>query len=243
MTATKERSALVIVAHPDDAEFSCAGTVASWANEGWTVRYIICTDASGGGPDDATEIIPATRAAITATRKAEQRAACNILGVKEVIFLDYPDGLIVPSIELRRELVRQIRRYRPQRVIVPSPDRTWATTYSIPRYHPDHLAVGNAALAALYPAAQNPWDFPELLDEGLLPHKVNQFYIVGAPTLNHAVDITATLDLKLAALAAHVSQLGADTSELAKSIRSWAAESGKQYDLEYAELFHLAEHP
>ncbi len=241
MTTATEQSALVIMAHPDDAEFGSAGTVAGWVKDGWEVRYIVCTDASGGGPDDATEITPESRAQITATRKAEQRAAAEILGVKEVIFLDYPDGQIEPTIALRRDLVRLIRRYRPTRVIVPSPDRMWIPQYMIPRYHPDHLAVGTAALAALYPAAQNPWDFPELLEEGLPPHKVRQFYIVGAPTNNHAVDISATIDIKLAALAAHVSQLGPDISELAARMREWATEAGKAHDLPMAELFHFAE--
>jgi len=241
--AVERRVALVIMAHPDDAEFGCAGTVAAWVREGWEVSYVVCTDASGGGADDATDVGPAARARITATRKAEQRAAGAILGLRDVVFLDYPDGRLEPTLELRRDLVRLLRRFRPQRVIVPSPERVWTPTYSIPRHHPDHLAVGAAALAALYPAAQNPWDFPELLAEGLPPHKVREFYIVGGPLPNHAVDIGATLDLKLAALRAHDSQLGTDIDAMAERLRGWAAETGAAHGLEYAEVFHRAEQP
>ena len=241
MDTAERRVALVIVAHPDDAEFGCAGTVAAWVREGWEVSYVICTDASGGGADDATAITPEARAQISATRKAEQRAAGAILGLREILFLDYPDGRMEPTLALRRDIVRVVRRFRPQRVILPSPDRTWTPNYAIPRHHPDHLAVGAATLAALYPAAQNAWDFPELLEEGLLPHKVRDFYITGAPTQNHAVDISATIDLKLAALRAHVSQFGDDTTELEARLRGWAAEGGKAHGFAYAEVFHLAQ--
>ena len=241
METTERRAALVIVAHPDDAEFGCAGTVAAWTREGWEVSYVICTDASGGGPDDATAITPEARARTSDTRKAEQRAAGAILGLCEVVFLDYPDGRMEPTLDLRRDIVRVVRRFRPQRVLFQSPDRTWTPNYAIPRHHPDHLAVGAATLAALYPAAQNAWDFPELLAEGLLPHKVREFYVMGAPTHNLGVDITATIEIKLAALRAHVSQLGEDTTELETRLRGWASESGKAYGYEYAETFHLAQ--
>lgn len=235
------RIAMVIVAHPDDAEFGCAGSVAAWARAGWEVYFVICTDASGGGADEATDVGPAARKHITDTRKAEQRAAASILGVKEVIFLDQPDGILQPTIELRRDLVRLMRRYRPTRVLCQSPERTWKPAYPIGRHHPDHLAAGQATMAAIYPACQNPWDFPELLDEGLAPHKVRELYVMGAPELNHAVDISATLDVKLAALAAHVSQLGPRMRELEPRLREWAAETGKAYDMAAAEVFHRTE--
>src|SRR3954453_10221051 len=106
----QQRVALVFMAHPDDAEFGCAGTVAAWVREGWEVSYVICTDASGGGRDDATDVSPAARARITATRKAEQRAAGDVLGLRDVVFLDYPDGRIQPTLELRRDIVRLVRR-------------------------------------------------------------------------------------------------------------------------------------
>lgn len=235
------RIAMVVMAHPDDAEFGCGGTVAAWAREGWDVYYVICTDASGGGPDEATDVGPAARQAITTTRKAEQREAARILGLRDVIFLDLPDGTLQPTIELRRELVRLMRRYRPTRLVCQSPERSWRPAMSIGRHHPDHLAAGQAALAAVYPACQNPWDFPELLEEGLAPHKVREIYIMGAPEVNHAVDISTTFDQKIAALAAHASQLGTRMKELEPRLRAWAAELGSQHGFEYAELFHRTE--
>jgi LmbE family N-acetylglucosaminyl deacetylase len=241
MSDQERRVAMVIVAHPDDAEFGCAGTVAAWVREGWEVYFVICTDAASGGPDAATDVGPAARERIAMTRKAEQRAAGAILGVRDVFFLDYPDGLLQPTIELRRELVRLLRRHRPTRVICQSPDRAWHPMMFIGRYHPDHLAAGQAALAAIYPAAQNPWDFPELLAEGLPPYKVREVYIMGAPELNHAVDITATIDVKLAALRAHESQLGGRFAELEQLLRTRAAELGVPYAMAYAELFHRTE--
>jgi LmbE family N-acetylglucosaminyl deacetylase len=237
----QRRVAMVVVAHPDDAEFGCAGTLAAWAREGWETYIVICTDASGGGPDDAGDVGVEGREKMTATRKAEQRAAAEILGVRDVIFLDRPDGLLEPTLDLRREIVRQIRRYRPTRLLCQSPERTWRPALSIGRHHPDHLAAGQATIAAMYPAAQNGWDFPELLAEGLAPHKVRELYVMGAPEVNFAVDITATFDAKIDALRAHHSQVGAWIDEAAERMRGWAAENGKAHGMELAELFHRAE--
>jgi len=175
------------------------------------------------------------------TRVKEQQAAGKVLGLKSVIFLEYPDGQLQPSLELRREIVRLLRRYRPSRVICQSPDRSWTPSLSIGRYHPDHLAAGRAALEAIYPASQNPWDFPELLEEGLKPHKVSEIYVMGAPVQNYFVDITSTVDIKMAALRAHSSQIGEREAELEKWIRSFGVETGKRYGVEYAEEFHRAE--
>lgn len=241
MSEQEQRVAMVIMAHPDDAEFGCAGTVAGWVHEGWDVYYVVCTDAAAGGPDEATDVSPAARRVITDTRKAEQRAAAKILGLRDVFFLDYPDGLLVPSPDLRRDLVRLMRRYRPTRLVCQSPERTWKPTMAIGRYHPDHLAAGEAALAAVYPASQNPWDFPELLEEGLTPHKVREIFIMGAPEVNHAVDISATLEQKLDALAAHESQLAARMAELRERLPKWSAEMGEPYGIAHAELFHRTE--
>ncbi|MBK9711465.1 MAG: PIG-L family deacetylase [Kouleothrix sp.] len=235
------RVAMVVMAHPDDAEFGCAGTVAAWARDGWDVYYVICTDAAGGGPDEATDVGPAARRHVTETRKAEQREAARILGVREVIFLDLPDGTLQPTIELRRELVRLMRRHRPTRVVCQSPERSWRPALAIGRHHPDHLAAGQAALAAIYPACQNPWDFPELLAEALPPHKVREIYIMGAPEVNHAVDISATFDLKIAALTAHASQVGGRMAQIEQRLRTWATELGAQHGMQYAEIFHRAE--
>ncbi|HVB72049.1 MAG TPA: PIG-L deacetylase family protein [Ktedonobacteraceae bacterium] len=233
--------AMVIVAHPDDAEFGAAGTAAKWVNEGWDVYYVICTDASGGGPDEATDVGPAARRLVTETRKREQRAAGAVLGLKDVIFLDYPDGLLQPNYELRRDIVRLLRTYRPRRVICQSPDRTWEPVMAIGRYHPDHLAAGQATIMAIYPASQNPWDFPELLDEGLRPHKVKEVYMMGAPHVNFFVDVAETMEKKIDALLCHQSQFIGRTEELAKMVRSRTADLGKKYWVEYAEEFHRTE--
>ena len=233
--------ALAIVAHPDDAEFGCAGTLAKWAREGWAVYLAVCTDASGGGSDDATDVGLQARQAIIAIRKAEQRTAANILGLRDVIFLDQPDGLLAPTMELRKLLVRVIRSVRPSRLVCQSPDRNWKPSYSVPRHHPDHLAAGAAAMAAMYPAAQNPWDFPDLLAEGLKPHKVRELFVMGAPEVYYPVDIAGTLDLKLAALREHDSQLGANFAEVEKRIREWAKTNGEAHGMVAAEVFHRAE--
>lgn len=246
MTVTDEEQsgvAMVIVAHPDDGEFGCAGTVAAWAREGWEIYYVICTDASAGGPDDVTVVGPEERKQVSETRKAEQRAAARILGVKDVIFLAYPDGLLEPSISLRRDLVRCIRRYRPGRVICQSPERVWTPAYRVPVYHPDHLAAGQAAMVAIYPAAQNPWDFPELLSEGLPPSKVSEIYVMSAPGPNFAVDISATLHLKLAALKAHTSQLAESFPMVEELMRSLAAAVGEHHGFSFAEAFSRIENP
>jgi LmbE family N-acetylglucosaminyl deacetylase len=194
------RSALVITAHPDDVDFGAAGTVASWTSAGTTVSYCVCTsgEASGDGSMDRTEM--------AALRRAEQRAAAECVGVQEVSFLDYPDGAVVASLDLRRDLTRVIRMMRPDRVLTWSPEINWervATT------HPDHRAVGEAAFAAVYPDARNPHAFPELLAEGLQPWIVPELWLADspAPLRNHVVDVTDVFDARVAALRAHASQV------------------------------------
>ncbi len=235
-----EKCALVIMAHPDDAEFGSAGTTAKWIKEGWEVHYLVVTDATGGGSDGATDIGVEARELIATTRKAEQREAGRILGLAGITFLDYPDGVIEPTIELRHAIVRELRRLRPSRVICPSPDRSWDPAYSIGRHHPDHLAVGAASLAAIYPASQNPWDFPELMLEGLMPHKVREIYVVGAPFTNHWVDVSDTVDQKIEALRAHHSQLGEHFDRVEEMVRGWLQEVGARHGVCAAEEFNLA---
>jgi LmbE family N-acetylglucosaminyl deacetylase len=237
------RVALVVMAHPDDAEFGCAGTIAAWAREGWEIHYVVCTDASGGGSDDATDVGVEPRRLITETRMAEQRAACDALGVRDIVFLGFPDGTLQPTIELRRELVRLYRKYRPTRLVCQSPQRSWRPVYRIGAHHPDHLAAGEAAIAAMYPASQNPWDFPELLEEGLPPHKIRELYVMASPEPNIAFDISETFELKIAALKAHHSQVGARLDELEPRLRQWATELGAQHNLPMAEAFHKTENP
>ncbi|MDB5078736.1 MAG: GlcNAc-PI de-N-acetylase [Chloroflexi bacterium] len=238
---SQKNVAMVVMAHPDDAEFSSAGTVAGWVRQGWEVYYVIVADGAAGGPDDATEVGPEQRKLWAEIRKEEQLAAAKVLGVKEVIFLNYPDGQVEPSMALRRDLVRCLRRYKPLRVICQSPERAWVPQMFLGRYHPDHLAAGVATLAAIYPASQNPWDFPELLQEGLLPHKVLEVYISGSPNPNFPVDITETVDLKIEALRAHTTQTGPDFEGMETRIRSMLAQTGEKYKLGAAEIFHRVE--
>lgn len=234
------KRALVVVAHPDDAEFSCGATVARWTRDGWEVRFVIVTDASGGGDDHATDVGPEARKAISDTRKAEQREAARILGVSGIDFLDYLDGTIEPTLELRRDITRMIRTYKPSILVCPSPDFRWDPFY-IGRHHPDHLAVGRATIAAAYPASRNAWDFPELLEQGYQPHRVRELWVVGAPEMNHFVDVTETLDQKIEALRAHASQLAAHFEQVEQRVREGLTENGQQHGVGAAEEFYRAE--
>jgi LmbE family N-acetylglucosaminyl deacetylase len=214
---------LVVTAHPDDVDFGAAGTVATWTAAGIEVAYCICTSGDAGGYD-ATP-----RDAMAPLREAEQRAAAKEVGVSDVRFLGYPDGRLTPSLELRRDISREIRRVRPQRVLMPSPEIWWRR---LPASHPDHRAAGEAALAAVYPDARNPFAHPELLtDEGLEAWSVREVWLMAAPDerIDHAVDITDTVGRKVAALRAHVSQT-AHMTDLDQRIRSlggaWAQRFG-----------------
>ena len=231
---------MVVMAHEDDAEFACAGTIATWVRDGWDAYYVICADGGSGGSDEATDVSPEARQRTVETRKQEQRNAGKVLGLKDVYFLGYPDGQLEPSLEMRRDIVRLLRTHKPSRVICQSPDRSWMPEYILQRDHRDHLTAGRATLEAIYPASQNPWDFPELMQEGLKPHKVSEVYIAAAPVLNFAVDITPVIDIKMQALRAHVSQFENGTIEVEQMIREFGKEIGKKYEYEYAEEFHLA---
>ena len=192
-------SALVIVAHPDDIDFGMAGTIAVLKSHGVDVSYCLVTSGDAGG-DDSTHS-KEERAAI---REAEQTAAAAALGVTRLTFLRWPDGQVEPTLELRRALSRVIRSHQPELVMTQSPERNFERIYAS---HPDHLATGEAALRAVYPDARNPHAFPELLVEGFSPHTVPTVW-VGGSTPNLVVDITETFDHKIAALRAHVSQVG-----------------------------------
>ncbi len=204
---------LVICAHPDDVDFGCGGTVARLTSAGAGVRYCIVTDGEAGGSDRQQ-----ARGEMAAVRRAEQLAAAEALGVHQVEFLGYPDGRVVASLELRRDLARVIRSWRPELVIAPSPERSWTTIFAS---HPDHLAVGEAAVDAVYPDSRNPFAHPELLEEGLEPHTVGALWLMAAPAPNLAVEVTESFDRKLLALAAHRSQ-GTDDPELTARVADWA---------------------
>jgi LmbE family N-acetylglucosaminyl deacetylase len=197
---------LVVTAHPDDVDFGAGGTVASWTDAGIKVSYCVCTRGEASGPAGAD------RAAMADRRMAEQRAAAAVLGVSDITFLNHPDGAVTPSLQLRKDIARVIRVVRPDRVLTWSPQINWDR---IVTSHPDHRAVGEATIAAVYPDARNPHAFPELLDdEGLEPWSVRELWISDPPgdLPNHVVDVTGTFDRKIEALNAHASQVGAWTS-------------------------------
>ncbi|AOS65712.1 PIG-L deacetylase family protein [Actinoalloteichus hymeniacidonis] len=213
------KSVLVVTAHPDDVDFAASATIAGWTACGVQVTYCICTSGDAGGGFDDTP-----RSEIAALRESEQRAAAGAVGVEDVRFLGYSDGRVVDSLELRRDISRVIRAVRPERVLTHSPEFNWER---IAIGHPDHRAVGAATVAAVYPDARNPFAHPELAEEGLDAWTVRELWLSGGPAerTNHVVDVTATIDKKFAALAAHRSQT-AHVPELMEQLRAAMAESG-----------------
>jgi LmbE family N-acetylglucosaminyl deacetylase len=193
----------VIIAHPDDAEFWLGGAIAKWTAAGTQVSYLVLTDGEAGGFDPAV-----SRADIPTIRRAEQEKAAAVLGVGEVRFLGLPEGgLLHPGRELHIELVRAIRRVRPERIVTWSPEWNWQRFRSC---HPDHLATGTVTLQAVYPDAGNPFALTFLRDdEGLEPWTTEEIWLINSPQANiHYVDITATFDRKVAAVRVHESQAG-----------------------------------
>lgn len=191
---------LGIFAHPDDVDFGAGGTVARWIADGLQVAYLVVTRGDAGGFDDTP------RETMPALREAEQRAAAEELGVAEVDFLDgYADGTLTPSIELRRDITRAIRRFRPDRILTTAPLRRWERIAG--PSHPDHLAVGEATTCAIYPDARNPFAYPELARDGLDPWVVREVWFMGGPNPDHVIDVTDTYHAKLAALRRHASQV------------------------------------
>ena len=225
----KPRVGMVVVAHADDAEWGCSGTVALWCKEGMEVVYVICTDGTKGSDD-----LEMTSVLLAQIRRDEQSAASSVLGVKNVVFLGYEDSMLQPTIELRKDIVRQIRRYRPNVLITSSPNRTLGEGGYIG--HPDHMAVGEAALAAIFPSARDRLTFPDLLEEGLEPHKVEELLVMpGRQTADMWVDVTETIDLAIQALQQHKSQVEPESA--ARHMREWREEVGKPRGMPYAEAF------
>jgi LmbE family N-acetylglucosaminyl deacetylase len=239
-TNTKDIStvkrALMIQAHPDDCEFSSSGTIAKWVSEGVEVHYCSITSGDKGSSDPTM-----TGPALAAIREREQRAAADVLGVKSVTFLGYSDATLVADLQLRRALTRVIRQIRPDMLMVMNPTFRFSDRYI---NHPDHVAAGEASLAAVFPSARDRMTFPELLDEGLEPHKVRDVYVMTADKANTYFDISEYMDIKIAALKAHASQVKDwDPSDM---IRDWARENAKSHPArpegfgEYAEsFFHI----
>jgi LmbE family N-acetylglucosaminyl deacetylase len=232
----KARSVLVVVAHPDDAEFMASGTIGKWASEGKEINYVLCTAGDKGSSDP--KMSAATLAEI---RRAEQREACNRLGVKELVFLNYEDGVLQNTLGLRRDIVREIRRFKPDVVLCQDPTTRWSNQGYI--NHPDHRAAGDATLDSVYPSARDRMVFPELLCEGFEPHKVIEVYLGGTNSPDVFVDIEDSIHLKVAALKAHVSQVGDGPRpdrpgwDLETVIRERAAAVGEPGGLKFAESY------
>jgi LmbE family N-acetylglucosaminyl deacetylase len=227
------RIAMSIQAHPDDQEFTIAGTLARWANADCKVVSTIITSGEAGSNDPTKGV--GYKSVLAKIREAEQIAANKLLGVADTLFMRFPDGVLEPTLDLRRDLTRIIRRYRPEVVIIGDPLGVFYGNGYI--NHPDHRAAAQAGLYAVFPSAGTRLIFPELLMEGLEPHNVNRLYIHGSDKPDLWVDIANSLDTKVEALKKHASQLGEWNPE--KMIREWAAEEGKLPGLEYAEAYKV----
>ena len=224
MQSRVPESAIVILAHPDDAEFTVAGTVALWARAGCRVVYVICTDGNAGSHEPGM-----TTEKLAEIRRAEQRAACETAGVDEVVFLGYDDVQLEPTLGLRRDLVREIRKHKPEVLITWDPTRVVYSEGYI--NHPDHRAAAQAALDAAAPACAMPLLWPEVGP----PHQLQQVYISGHEHANLWIDISQTIDQKIAALKQHVSQMGDwDPTEM---VKGWSAETGQEKGMAYAERY------
>jgi LmbE family N-acetylglucosaminyl deacetylase len=225
--------AMSIQAHPDDQEFTIAGTLARWVQKGCQVISVIVTsgDAGSNEPSHGADYRPI----LAHLREDEQIAANLVLGIRETAFLHYPDGDLQATLGLRKDLTRLIRQYKPDLVVTGDPTRFFHGSDYV--NHPDHRAAAEAAVYATFPSAGTRLIFTDLLDEGYEPHNVKKLYLHGAEKPDVWVDTTGTLDLKIAALKKHASQLG--DWDPAERMRDWAAETGKEKGLKAAEAFKV----
>lgn len=226
-------SAMIVAAHPDDIEFTCVGTLALWARHGARISYVLCTSGEAGIEDPALSPEEAAR-----IREEEQRAAADIAGAADVVFLREPDGLLQPTLDLRRKLVREIRRFRPEVLLTGDPALIWMGPSFL--NHPDHRAASTAAIEAAWPAAGQPNLWPEMAAEGLKPFRPRKLFITGwgiPPGADLWIDIAETLDVKVAALRAHRSQMGNGNPE--GLLRKMAADSAAGRGMASAEAFRV----
>lgn len=219
---------LVVAAHPDDPEFGCGATQAKYVEEGRQVVVAVVTSGEEGGEDPS---VP--DAELNCQREEEQKRASAQLGVKTIEFLRFPDGRVENTLALRREIVRLIRRYKPESVFTHDPSNFFSDGYL---NHPDHRAVGHATLDAIFPAAGNPRSFRELLSEGLEPHKIKDVYMFFTAQANAWVDVTGCVEKKVAALREHKSQIK-KPDEMAKRLMEWAQKTGEPHGVKAAEGF------
>ncbi len=221
---------LVVTPHPDDAEFGVAGTIARQTQKGEHAVYVVCTNGDKGTAD--IRLNPEQLAEI---RKKEQIAAAEILGVSEVIFLEYPDQGLEDTPEFRKQIVRLIRQYQPRTVVTADPYRRYI-------WHRDHRITGQVVLDAVFPYARDYWAYPDLTDEGLAPHKVEEMLFWAAEKINYCSDITTTFDLKLAALRCHQSQMRElEVPDLEKWLKARCRTLAKGEDFDLGEAFHRVE--
>ncbi len=224
----KPAHAMVVTPHPDDAEFGVAGTVVHWTREGKDVIYVVCTNGDKGTSD--INMKPEQLAKI---REQEQRAAAKLLGVREVIFLRHPDQSLEDTPEFRKEIVRLIRMYQPYTVVTADPYRRYL-------WHRDHRITSQVTLDAIFPYARDLYAYPDLLEEGLQPHKVKEILLWGSEDANYRLDITDTFDVKLAALHCHMSQVDS-LPEIDIWVRERAGQMAEGEKYELAEAFHRVE--
>lgn len=227
------RTALVVVAHPDDAELSCGGTVVRWVEQGWSAYLVVATDGARGGKEIGSDF-----AIVMKERQAEQRQAADVLGFKDVIHLRFPDGELEENADLRGALVEQIRRLQPERVITLDPLTVILQNSYV--NHRDHRILGMALLDAMYPEASNAGFFPEQIEQGLQPHKVTETWLANTEAPNWWVDVSSTLERRFEALRRHASQirLWPDNGEgVIREQRRTAELAGLRYGVRYAEEY------
>ena len=222
---------MVVVAHADDAEFGCSGTVAKLCAEDWEMVYVMCTDGSKGSSD--REI---TQKELSSIRRREQKNAGKALGLKDVVFLDYEDGVLQPTLELRKDIAREIRRYQPDVLICQYPMRTLDGGWGVG--HPDHFAAGEAALAAVFPTARDHMTFPDLLEDGFEPHKVAEVWIMGHPEPDLYMDVTKHMGTSVKAIIDYKSQVGDRTEkDMTERMQEWLRKRAEGKGMQYAEAF------
>ncbi|MBN18496.1 MAG: GlcNAc-PI de-N-acetylase [Chloroflexi bacterium] len=222
---------MVVVAHPDDAEYGSSGTVARLIREGWEFVYVMCTDGSKGSSEPDM-----TQSKLSKIRKEEQINAGKVLGLKDIVFLDYEDSYLTPNLDVRKDIAREIRRHKPDIVICQYPMRNLDGSWGVG--HPDHIAAGEATLSAIFPTARDRLTFPELLESGLEPHKVAEAWIFGHPEPDLWIDVSAHIETSIDALMQHVSQLPVNDREIvSKRMKDWRSERAKGKGMQYAESF------
>ncbi len=221
---------MVVTPHPDDAEFGVAGSVVHWVRDGKQVIYVVCTNGDKGTSDPNVK-----QGELVKTREAEQRAAAEMLGVREVIFLGYPDQSLEDTPEFRKEIVRMIRQYKPDTVVTADPYRRYL-------WHRDHRITGQVVLDAVFPYARDLYAYPDLIEEGLEPHKVIEVLLWASEEPNYSSDITDTFDIKMAALACHKSQVGDHINqEMEERLRQMGHTQAEGEEFELDEAFYRAE--